>query len=127
VSLTTSIQPHFQVERAADLPHHFGYALRIAGPLLALEVNSPLFPPDLYDDLDRETVLEDGWMENRIPVYEDMMNPPGEHQKVRFPADIEQPQRRRRPDRRGPCDRPGRDHGGRTVRRLVRSPPTQTR
>jgi gamma-glutamyl:cysteine ligase YbdK (ATP-grasp superfamily) len=91
VSLTTSIQPHFQVERAADLPHHFGYALRIAGPLLALGVNSPLFPPDLYDDLDRETVLEDGWTENRIPVYEDMMNPPGEHEKVRFPADIEHP------------------------------------
>jgi gamma-glutamyl:cysteine ligase YbdK (ATP-grasp superfamily) len=91
VSLTTSIQPHFQLERAADLPLRFRYALRIAGPLLALGVNSPLFPPELYDDPDPETVLEDGWVENRIPVYEDMMNPPDGPEKVRFPVDIEHP------------------------------------
>jgi gamma-glutamyl:cysteine ligase YbdK (ATP-grasp superfamily) len=91
VSLTTSIQPHFQIERAADLPRYFRYALRIAGPMLALGVNSPFFPPDLYDDPDRKTVLEDGWVENRIPVYEDMMNPPDGPEKVRFPADIERP------------------------------------
>jgi hypothetical protein len=91
VSLTTSIQPHFQIERAADLPRYFGYALRVAGPLLALGVNSPLFPPELYDDPDRQTVLEDGWAENRIPVYEDMMNPPDGPRKVRFPADIDAP------------------------------------
>jgi hypothetical protein len=89
VSLTTSIQPHFQLERAADLPRAFGYALRLAGPLLALGVNSPLFPPDLYDDPDRTTVLEDGWVEHRIPVYEQMMNPPDGPAKVRFPADID--------------------------------------
>ena len=91
VSLTTSIQPHFQIERAADLPRHFAYALRGAGPLLALGVNSPLFPPALYDDTDRRTVLEDGWVENRIPVYEDMMNPPDGPRKVRFPEDIDAP------------------------------------
>jgi gamma-glutamyl:cysteine ligase YbdK (ATP-grasp superfamily) len=91
VSLTTSIQPHFQLERAADLPERFGYALRIAGPLLALGVNSPLFPPELYDDPDRRTVLEDGWAEHRIPVYEDMMNPPEGPGKVRFPADLDHP------------------------------------
>jgi gamma-glutamyl:cysteine ligase YbdK (ATP-grasp superfamily) len=91
VSLTTSIQPHFQLERAADLPRHFAYALRLAGPLLALGVNSPLFPPELYDELDRRTVLEDGWAEHRIPVYEDMMNPADGPEKVRFPADIDRP------------------------------------
>jgi hypothetical protein len=91
VSLTTSIQPHYQLKRAADLPRQFGYALRIAGPLLALGANSPLFPPDLYDDLDPGTVLADGWVENRIPVYEEMMNPPGGPEKVRFPADLERP------------------------------------
>lgn len=91
VSLTTSIQPHFQVERAADLPLYFNYALRIAGPMLALGVNSPLFPPELYGDPDRKTVLEDGWVENRIPVYEDMMNPADGPEKVRFPTDIDHP------------------------------------
>jgi gamma-glutamyl:cysteine ligase YbdK (ATP-grasp superfamily) len=91
VSLTTSIQPHFQLRRATELPGHFGYALRIAGPLLALGVNSPLFPPKLYEDPDRRTVLEDGWMENRIPVYEDMMNPPDGPAKVAFPADLDRP------------------------------------
>ncbi|MFC7227071.1 hypothetical protein N0B31_06625 [Salinirubellus salinus] len=91
VSLTTSIQPHFQLQRAADLPRYFGYALRIAGPMLALGVNSPLFPPDLYDDPDPRTVLQDGWMENRIPVYEDMMNPSDGPAKVRFPADVDRP------------------------------------
>ena len=91
VSLTTSIQPHFQVERAADLPLLFGYALRVAGPLLALGANSPLFPPGLYDDPDPGTVLEDGWAEHRIPVYEGMMNPPDGPDKVRFPADLDRP------------------------------------
>ena len=89
VSLTTSIQPHYQVERAAALPRHFNYALRVAGPLLALGVNSPLFPPELYDETDRETVLETAWAENRIPVYEQMMKPVDGPTKVRFPQDLE--------------------------------------
>jgi gamma-glutamyl:cysteine ligase YbdK (ATP-grasp superfamily) len=91
VSLTTSIQPHLQLERAADLPRQFGYALRLAGPLLALGVNSPLFPPTLYDDPSPETVLEDGWVENRIPIYEGVMNPPDGPRKVRFPDDLDAP------------------------------------
>jgi gamma-glutamyl:cysteine ligase YbdK (ATP-grasp superfamily) len=93
VSLTTSIQPHFQLRRAADLPLCFRYALRVAGPLLALGVNSPLFPPALYDDADPDpvTVLEDGWAENRVPVYEGVMNPRDGPAKVRFPADIDSP------------------------------------
>src|SRR6056297_1111809 len=75
-SLITSIQPHYQVPQARDLPIYFQYALRIAGPLLALGGNSPLFPPDLYDaDATAEDVLADGWMENRISVFETSLNP----------------------------------------------------
>ena len=89
-SLITSIQPHYQLPQAADLPHYFTYALRIAGPLLALSANSPFFPPDLYDDgVTLETVLADGWMEHRIPVFETALNDPkAAAGKVRFPMDL---------------------------------------
>ncbi|RDI70413.1 hypothetical protein [Halopelagius longus] len=86
-SLITSIQPHYQVAHAADLPTYFNYALRIAGPLLALGVNSPFFPPDLYDDAGAQKILEDGHMENRIVVFESVLNT-GDTEKVRFPKDL---------------------------------------
>ena len=85
-SLITSIQPHYQVSHATDLPENFRYALRVAGPLLALGVNSPFFPPDLYVS-DAETVLKEGWMENRVPVFESVLNPEGAP-KVTFPEDV---------------------------------------
>jgi len=88
-SLITSIQPHYQVAYAADFPTHFRYALRIAGPLLALGVNSPFFPPDLYDDdWTGEDVLERGHQENRIHVFESVLNAKTETDKVRFPDDV---------------------------------------
>ncbi|MBZ6496527.1 hypothetical protein [Natrinema longum] len=90
-SLITSIQPHYQVAHAPDLPEYFNYALRIAGPLLALGVNSPFFPADLYDDdATADEILRDGWMEHRISVFETVLNDPttGEG-KVRFPHDLE--------------------------------------
>lgn len=87
-SLITSIQPHYQVPHAADLPDYFRYALRIAGPLLALGVNSPFFPPDLYDDAPAERILADGWMSHRIHVFEAILNPDGGTGKVRFPRDL---------------------------------------
>jgi len=89
-SLITSIQPHYQVPVATDLPEYFGYALRVAAPLLALGVNSPFFPPDLYDDdVAPETVLADARMEHRIGVFESVLNPETDHgDKVRFPADV---------------------------------------
>ena len=86
-SLITSIQPHYQVPHAHDLPERFRYALRIAGPLLAVSVNSPFFPPDLYD-ADGETVLSECWMENRIPVFESVLNPE-DSRKVAFPEDVD--------------------------------------
>ncbi|MES3517919.1 MAG: hypothetical protein PPP58_09675 [Natronomonas sp.] len=86
-SLITSIQPHYQVPHAADIPEYFRYALRIAGPLLGVAVNSPFFPPELYDS-DTEEILETGWMENRIPVFESVLNP-ADTQKVAFPRDFD--------------------------------------
>ncbi len=88
-SLTTSIQPHYVVPTATDLPEYLGYALRVAGPLLALGVNSPLFPPDLYDDASAETILDDCRMENRIGIFESVMNDEDATPKVAFPEDVE--------------------------------------
>jgi hypothetical protein len=89
-ALITSIQPHYQVPQAVDLPTYFRYALRFAAPLLALCVNAPVFPPDLYDDdATPDEILRDGWQESRIDVFETVLNVPGESEKVRFPADVE--------------------------------------
>ena len=86
-SLITSIQPHYQVAHADDLPSRFNYALRVAGPLLALGVNSPFFPPDLYDDVGAAKILADTHLENRIRVFESVLNT-AEAQKVAFPGDL---------------------------------------
>ena len=91
-SLITSIQPHYQVPHAPDLPEYFRYAIRVAGPLLALGVNAPFFPPDLYDDAPDAEIVADAHMENRIGVFESMLNPPEGHDenpKVCFPPDFE--------------------------------------
>ncbi|QLG62326.1 hypothetical protein [Halorarum salinum] len=88
-SLITSIQPHYQVPNAEDLPTYHNLALRVAGPLLALGVNSPFFPPDLYAaGTTPEAVLADGWHENRIAVFESVMNAGVGAEKVRFPDDL---------------------------------------
>jgi len=90
-SLITSIQPHVQVPHAPDLPEYFAYALRIAGPLLAMGVNSPFFPPDLYDDVPDAQILGEAWMEHRISVFESVLNSPDEGvpKKVCFPPDFD--------------------------------------
>ncbi|MFB6068344.1 MAG: hypothetical protein ABEJ90_00260 [Halobacterium sp.] len=88
-SLITSIQPHYQVPAAEDLQEYFRYAVRVAGPLLALGANSPFLPPSLYDDPDAERVLADGHHENRVYVFEGVMNPESGDRKVRFPRDVE--------------------------------------
>jgi len=88
-SLITSIQPHYQVPHASDLPTYHNYALRVAGPLLALGVNSPFFPPDLYEPgVDPETVVADARAENRVFVFESVLNSE-EARKVRFPEDLD--------------------------------------
>ena len=91
-SLITSIQPHYQVPHAPDLPEYFRYALRVAAPLLALGVNAPFFPPDLYDDAPDAEIVADAHMENRIGVFESVLNPPpgnDEDPKVCFPPDFD--------------------------------------
>lgn len=91
-SLITSIQPHYQVPHAPDLPIYFSYALRIAAPLLALGANSPFFPPDLYDDVPDSQIVAESHVENRIHVFESVLNPPEEADeppKVCFPPDFE--------------------------------------
>ncbi len=91
-SLITSIQPHYQLPHAPDLPAYFRYALRIAGPLLALGVNSPFFPPGLYDDAPDREIVADAHMENRVNIFESVLNPPEGHDeepKVCFPPDFE--------------------------------------
>jgi hypothetical protein len=90
-SLITSIQPHYQVPHARDLPTYFKYAVRIAGPLLALGVNSPFYPPDLYDEgATADEIVEDAWMANRIDVFESVLNAPGDaDDKVRFPDEFD--------------------------------------
>jgi hypothetical protein len=88
-SLITSIQPHYQTSHAADLPRYFNYAVRVAGPLLALGVNSPFFPPDLYEDgVDAETLLSDAWGEHRVSVFESVLNTATDEDKVAFPRDL---------------------------------------
>ena len=86
-SLITSIQPHYQVATPADLPERFNYALRVAGPLLALAANSPFFPPDLYTTDDPDRVLADAHAESRISVFESTLNR-DDARKVRFPRDL---------------------------------------
>jgi len=91
VALTTSIQPHYQMPIAAELPTYFRYAVRLAGPLVALAVNSPLFPPSLYDDdATVGSVLSEGRRENRVFVFESVLNDPERPDKVRFPRDVEE-------------------------------------
>ena len=87
-SLTTSIQPHYQCRRAAAVPAHLRTAVRIAGPLLAVSVNSPFLPPSLYDD---EPAPLAGHAEYRVPVYEGVMNPEDDDRKVRLPRDVSTP------------------------------------
>jgi len=91
VSLTTSIQPHLQPRRAADLPAYHGAALRVAGPLLAVAANSPFLPPTLYDEgaPTRELLLGGSHAETRVPLYEGLMNPPECEPKVAFPRDLD--------------------------------------
>jgi hypothetical protein len=88
-SLITSIQPHYQVPDPEALPSYFRHAIRLAGPLLALGVNSPFFPPSLYDDsVDAQTIMDDAWMGHRIKVFETSLNT-DQIRKVRFPEEFE--------------------------------------
>jgi hypothetical protein len=87
-SLATSIQPHVQVPTAEAFPAYYNTAIRTLGPVLALGTNSPLLPPDLYDDPDPRALLSETHHELRIAAFEQSVNHT-EHRKVRVPEDIE--------------------------------------
>jgi len=87
-SLATSIQPHLQIPNAASFPAYYNAAIRTLGPVLALGTNSPLFPPDLYGDVDPKRLLAETHHELRIAVFEQSVNT-SQHPKVRVPADID--------------------------------------
>jgi hypothetical protein len=89
-SLATSIQPHLQVPRAADLPAHYNTAIRTLGPVLALSTNSPFLPGDLYGDADPREVVETTHHELRVAAFEQSVNQTPDA-KVRVPRDIEAP------------------------------------
>ncbi|MFB6160283.1 MAG: hypothetical protein ABEJ61_03800 [Haloferacaceae archaeon] len=89
-SLTTSMQPHLQVPRAAAFPRYHDLAVRTMAPVLALATNSPFLPADLYAGADPDVVEATGH-ELRIPVFEESINagrPPGEG-NVRVPEDVD--------------------------------------
>ncbi|MFB6301990.1 MAG: hypothetical protein ABEH78_03925 [Haloferacaceae archaeon] len=88
-SLTTSIQPHLQVPRAAAIPAYHDVAVRTMAPLLALSTNSPFLPADLYADA-APGVIDETYHEHRVPVFERSINagrPAGEG-NVRVPEDM---------------------------------------
>ncbi|MBX0295109.1 hypothetical protein [Haloarcula nitratireducens] len=88
-SLATSIQPHLQVPDAEAFPAYYNAAIRTLGPLLALSVNSPFLPADMYgDDVDGEWLCANTHRELRIAAFEQSVNT-SENPKVRVPRDID--------------------------------------
>jgi len=87
-SLATSIQPHLQIPTASSFPAYYNAAIRTLGPVLALGTNSPLLPPDLYGDVDPDSLLAETHHELRIAVFEQSVNTSA-NPKVRVPADID--------------------------------------
>ncbi|PSP62368.1 hypothetical protein BRC76_04605 [Halobacteriales archaeon QH_8_67_36] len=88
-SLATSIQPHLQIPDSDAFPEYYNAAIRTLGPLLALSVNSPFLPADLYpDDTDGEWLCANTDHELRIAAFEQSVNT-SENPKVRVPRDID--------------------------------------
>jgi len=87
-SLATSIQPHLQIPDAEAFPEYYNAAIRTLGPLLALSVNSPFLPADMYDDTDGEWLCANTHHELRIAAFEQSVNT-SENPKVRVPRDLD--------------------------------------
>ncbi|WP_367175917.1 hypothetical protein [Haloarcula rubripromontorii] len=87
-SLATSIQPHLQIPDAGAFPEYYNAAIRTLGPLLALSVNSPFLPADMYGDTDGEWLCANTHHELRIAAFEQSVNT-SENPKVRVPRDLD--------------------------------------
>jgi hypothetical protein len=87
-SLATSIQPHLQIPNAEAFPEYYNAAIRTLGPLLALSVNSPFLPADMYGDTDGEWLCANTHHELRIAAFEQSVNT-SENPKVRVPRDLD--------------------------------------
>ena len=87
-SLATSIQPHLQVPDAEAFPEYYNAAIRTLGPLLALSVNSPFLPADMYGDTDGEWLCANTHHELRIAAFEQSVNTSA-NPKVRVPRDLD--------------------------------------
>ncbi|RLN01694.1 hypothetical protein [Haloarcula sp. Atlit-7R] len=87
-SLATSIQPHLQVPDTGAFPEYYNAAIRTLGPLLALSVNSPFLPADMYGDTDGEWLCANTHHELRIAAFEQSVNT-NENPKVRVPRDLD--------------------------------------
>ncbi|MDS0278341.1 hypothetical protein NDI85_11085 [Halomicroarcula sp. S1AR25-4] len=87
-SLATSIQPHLQIPDSDAFPAYYNAAIRTLGPLLAISVNSPFLPADMYDGVDGEWLCEQTHHELRIAAFEQSVNT-SENPKVRVPEDID--------------------------------------
>ncbi|WP_336337828.1 ICP22 family protein [Haloarcula brevis] len=87
-SLATSIQPHLQIPDAGAFSEYYNAAIRTLGPLLALSVNSPFLPADMYDDTDGEWLCANTHHELRIAAFEQSVNTSA-NPKVRVPRDLD--------------------------------------
>ena len=88
-SLATSVQPHLQIPSTSAFPDYYNAAIRTMGPLLALLVNSPFLPVDLYNDVDDPySLLDETHHELRIAAFEQSVNTTP-NPKVRVPEDIQ--------------------------------------
>ncbi|GGK70233.1 hypothetical protein [Haloarcula sebkhae] len=87
-SLATSIQPHLQIPDAEAFSEYYNAAIRTLGPLLALSVNSPFLPADMYGDTDGEWLCANTHHELRIAAFEQSVNT-SENPKVRVPRDLD--------------------------------------
>ena len=90
-SLTSSIQPHLQIPSTETFPDYYNAAIRTLGPVLALTVNSPFLPVDLYNDVDDPyALLDETHHELRIAAFEQSVNTTP-NPKVKVPRDIDAP------------------------------------
>jgi hypothetical protein len=125
-SLTTSIQPHYQVPHAPDLPEYFRYALRVAAPRGQLSVLSAgtLRRRARRGDCRRHT---HGKPHPRLRVGPEPACGRGRGAEGAVPTRLRDCRGGHRRYRRRPVYRPDGCQPGQPLRRRLRPPASQTR